>query len=120
LIAPIISDQLSVISYQLSVISYQLSLAPKFVGSKAPRFVVAKAPRFVVGALAPKFVVAKAPSARKRKFSDHLSQQLKQLSESSSTLKGTTRRLVGFSLLELLAMSFSSWRGGTGISAFRH
>ncbi len=48
-------------------------------------------------------------SAGKRKFRDHLS---------SSTLKGTTRGLVGFSRLELLDNGFSRWRwGGIEISA---
>jgi len=57
-------------------------------------------------------------SAGSLQFRDRLSQQLKQLSESESTLKGTTRGLVGFSRLELLDNGFSRWRwGGLEISA---
>ena len=57
-------------------------------------------------------------SAGSLQFRDRLSQQLKQLSESESTLKGTTRGLVGFSLFSLLDNCFSRWRwGGIEISA---
>jgi len=50
-----------------------------------------------------------------------VSQQLKQLSESLSTLKGTARGSVGFSLLSLLDNGFSRWRwGGIETSALLH
>jgi len=49
------------------------------------------------------------------------SQQLKQLSNSSSTLKGTARDSVGFSLLSLLDNGFSRWRWcGMETSALLH
>ena len=51
-------------------------------------------------------------STRSRKDPDHLSQRLKPLSKSESTLKGTTKGLVGFSRLELLDNGFSRWRWG--------
>ena len=60
-------------------------------------------------------------SAGSLQFQNRLSQQLKQLSESSSTLKGTTRGLVGFSRLELLDNGFSRWRwGGIETVAIQH